>query len=103
MTLEEDVAKLTERVEFLKREYNRMYHTENLLYNEILRLIGIMNLLNKALWEKRDYTSTTLKVLNSELSVYNRELLQHFEFHHRDKKERFNPKRKTNYKEYTNE
>ncbi len=83
---------LEEKVEFLEKEYNRMYHTEDLLYNEILRLIGIMNLLSKALWGKRSYTSSCLKVLNSELSVYNKELLQHFEFHHRDKKERFNHK-----------
>ena len=88
---------LEERVMFLEGEYNRMYHTEDLLYNEILRLIGIMNLLNKALWEKRDHTSTSLKVLGSELSVYNRELIQHFKFHHIEKKERFNPKRKSKY------
>ncbi len=85
---------LEERVEFLEKEYNRMYHTEDLLYNEILRLIGIMNLLSKALWAKKDYTSSCLKVLNSELSVYNKELIQHFESHYLDKKERFNPKRK---------
>tara|TARA_Y100000310_G_scaffold23392_1_gene22371 strand:- start:2859 stop:3149 length:291 start_codon:yes stop_codon:yes gene_type:complete len=80
-------SSLEERVAFLEKEYNRIFHTEEMLYNEILRLMDIISTLNKAFWEKRSYTTSTMKVLNNDLGVYSKELLKHFESHYRDKKE----------------
>ena len=79
---------LEDRVSFLEKEYEHLFHESELLYNEIIRLIGIMNILNKPVWERRGYMTTGLKVLSEEMSIYNKELLQHFKAHYLDKKKK---------------
>ena len=93
-----------ERIERLEELYEDEYHKSELLYNEIVRLIGIMNKLNKFLWGQRDYHGMALKVLSKELDAYNKELLEHFQSHYLDKKKRieYASKRNANrYNKYT--
>ena len=94
---------LEERVEFLEKEYNRLYHTDEMLSILVPRLADTIAKYLKLTHQYHNEVLRDLKNFRSYIELLDEDLREHFKSHYLDKKKRegYASKQKTDrYNEY---